>query len=220
MSDTIEPSRRRFWAVAGAAVLGLFLIGNLSETGDEGEQNPDVVTLFAAIDEDGDESEPASEPSDVVATSTAAPATATPDVATATPVPPTPTSTVVPSPTATAVPPTATPVPATSTPVPPTPTRVPPTAVPPTPVPPTPVPPTPVPPPPTPVPPPPTAVPQAAPPQAAQSCTPGYSPCIPPGPDVDCAGGSGDGPRYTGRVQVTGSDPYGLDRDGDGVGCD
>lgn len=55
----------------------------------------------------------------------------------------------------------------------------------------------------------------------AQSCTPGYSPCIPPGPDVDCAGGSGDGPRYvTGPVRVTGSDPYDLDGDGDGVGCE
>ena len=50
-------------------------------------------------------------------------------------------------------------------------------------------------------------------------CTPGYSPCIPPGPDVDCAGGSGNGPRYIqGPVQVTGSDPYHLDSDGDGVG--
>jgi hypothetical protein len=48
----------------------------------------------------------------------------------------------------------------------------------------------------------------------------GYSPCLPPGPDVDCAGGSGDGPRYVqGPVYVTGSDPYDLDRDGDGVGC-
>lgn len=53
------------------------------------------------------------------------------------------------------------------------------------------------------------------------SCTPGYNPCIPPGPDVDCAGGSGDGPRYIqGPVYVTGSDPYGLDSDGDGIGCE
>jgi hypothetical protein len=52
-------------------------------------------------------------------------------------------------------------------------------------------------------------------------CTPGYSPCIPPGPDVDCAGGSGNGPRFVqGPVQVTGSDPYQLDADGDGVGCE
>jgi hypothetical protein len=52
-------------------------------------------------------------------------------------------------------------------------------------------------------------------------CTPGYSPCIPPGPDVDCAGGSGNGPRYVqGPVQVTGSDRYHLDANGDGVGCE
>jgi resuscitation-promoting factor RpfB len=49
----------------------------------------------------------------------------------------------------------------------------------------------------------------------------GYSPCLPPGPDVDCTGGSGDGPRYVnGPVYVSGSDPYGLDSDGDGVGCE
>jgi hypothetical protein len=53
------------------------------------------------------------------------------------------------------------------------------------------------------------------------ACTPGYDPCIPPGPDVDCAGGSGNGPRYVeGPVRVTGNDPYGLDRDGDGIGCE
>ncbi|HJQ01302.1 MAG TPA: hypothetical protein VJ851_06870 [Jatrophihabitans sp.] len=62
--------------------------------------------------------------------------------------------------------------------------------------------------------------PVAAPVTPAQDCTPGYSPCIPPGPDVDCAGGSGDGPRYVqGPVYVTGSDPYGLDGDGNGIGC-
>ena len=45
-------------------------------------------------------------------------------------------------------------------------------------------------------------------------CTPGYSPCIPPGPNVDCQGGGGDGPRYVqGPVLVTGSDPYDLDSD-------
>jgi hypothetical protein len=49
----------------------------------------------------------------------------------------------------------------------------------------------------------------------------GYDPCIEPGDDVDCAGGSGDGPRYVdGPVSVSGADPYGLDTDGDGVGCE
>lgn len=51
-------------------------------------------------------------------------------------------------------------------------------------------------------------------------CTPGYDPCIPPGPDVDCAGGRGDGPRYVqGPVTVTGSDPYNLDGNHDGIAC-
>jgi hypothetical protein len=49
----------------------------------------------------------------------------------------------------------------------------------------------------------------------------GYDPCITPGDDVDCAGGSGNGPRYVdGPVTVSGADPYGLDTDGDGVGCE
>jgi hypothetical protein len=51
-------------------------------------------------------------------------------------------------------------------------------------------------------------------------CTPGYDPCIPPGPDVDCAGGSGNGPRYVeGPIYVTGDDPYGLDSNHDGIAC-
>jgi hypothetical protein len=49
----------------------------------------------------------------------------------------------------------------------------------------------------------------------------GYDPCLPPGPDVDCAGGSGNGPRYVnGPVYVSGDDPYGLDSDNDGVACE
>jgi hypothetical protein len=56
------------------------------------------------------------------------------------------------------------------------------------------------------------------------NCTPGYSPCLPEGPsDYDCYGGGGDGPAYTqsGVVyRVTGSDPYRLDSDGDGYGCE
>lgn len=53
------------------------------------------------------------------------------------------------------------------------------------------------------------------------NCTPGYSPCLPPAYDYDCAGGSGDGPKYAvGPIRVTGSDPYGLDSDGDGFGCE
>jgi beta-lactam-binding protein with PASTA domain len=52
------------------------------------------------------------------------------------------------------------------------------------------------------------------------NCTPGYTPCLPPAYDYDCRGGSGNGPEYTGPVRVTGSDPYDLDRDGDGKACE
>ncbi|WP_028060547.1 hypothetical protein [Candidatus Solirubrobacter pratensis] len=38
--------------------------------------------------------------------------------------------------------------------------------------------------------------------------------------DYDCEGGSGDGPKYTGPVEVVGDDPFGLDRDGDGYACE
>ncbi|WP_048876284.1 hypothetical protein [Saccharomonospora saliphila] len=52
-------------------------------------------------------------------------------------------------------------------------------------------------------------------------CDPNYSGCVPVASDVDCAGGSGNGPAYvSGPVRVTGSDIYGLDRDGDGIACD
>jgi hypothetical protein len=56
------------------------------------------------------------------------------------------------------------------------------------------------------------------------SCTPGYMPCIPNrASDVDCYGGSGNGPRYTraGVVyRVRGADRYGLDADNDHRGCE
>ncbi|MGH9112599.1 MAG: hypothetical protein ACRDZN_09955 [Acidimicrobiales bacterium] len=52
------------------------------------------------------------------------------------------------------------------------------------------------------------------------NCHPSYTPCVAPASDVDCAGGNGNGPAYTGPVQVVGPDEYGLDADGDGVGCE
>lgn len=53
------------------------------------------------------------------------------------------------------------------------------------------------------------------------ACTPGYSPCLAPAYDYDCAGGDGDGPSWTGFHIVTGFDPYGLDgNDNDGRGCE
>ena len=54
------------------------------------------------------------------------------------------------------------------------------------------------------------------------NCHPSYKgACLDPNAsDYDCQGGSGNGPLYTGRVEVVGPDDFGLDRDGDGVGCD
>jgi hypothetical protein len=55
----------------------------------------------------------------------------------------------------------------------------------------------------------------------AGNCDPNYSGCLDPSSsDYDCAGGSGNGPDYTGTVQVLGNDHYDLDRDHDGVGCE
>ncbi|ADB35816.1 G5 domain protein [Kribbella flavida DSM 17836] len=52
-------------------------------------------------------------------------------------------------------------------------------------------------------------------------CDPNYSGCVPIASDVDCSGGSGNGPEYVaGPVQVTGSDVYRLDADNDGIGCE
>jgi chaperonin cofactor prefoldin len=56
---------------------------------------------------------------------------------------------------------------------------------------------------------------------AQPDCHPSYTgACVPITSDVDCLGGSGDGPEYVGRVTVVGPDEYGLDADGDGVGCE
>jgi endonuclease YncB( thermonuclease family) len=50
--------------------------------------------------------------------------------------------------------------------------------------------------------------------QPDQNCAAGYTPCIPPyPPDLDCA-------DVGGPIYVTGSDPHGLDADGDGVACE
>ena len=57
-------------------------------------------------------------------------------------------------------------------------------------------------------------------PAADEGCHPSYSGCVPITSDVDCAGGSGDGPEYTDFVEVTGPDEYDLDSDGDGTACE
>lgn len=58
-------------------------------------------------------------------------------------------------------------------------------------------------------------------PERESSCHPSYSGCLNRyAGDYDCAGGSGNGPYYTGAVRVTGPDVFGLDRDGNGWGCE
>lgn len=61
-----------------------------------------------------------------------------------------------------------------------------------------------------------------APPQppSGGGCNPNYSGCVPNASDVDCIGGSGNGPAYTGYTTMIGVDVYGLDGDGDGQGCE
>jgi len=57
--------------------------------------------------------------------------------------------------------------------------------------------------------------------KSISSCHSGYSGCLKRNAgDYDCSGGSGNGPNYTGKVKVYGSDPFGLDRDKDGWGCE
>ena len=65
------------------------------------------------------------------------------------------------------------------------------------------------------------AAPEPAEPQV--QCDPSYPDvCIPVGAaDYDCAGGSGNGPNYiAGPIRVLPPDPHGLDRDGNGWGCE
>lgn len=47
-------------------------------------------------------------------------------------------------------------------------------------------------------------------------CQPGYSPCLPRVADLNCA----DIPASKKPIRVTGSDPYRLDGDGDGIACE
>ena len=64
---------------------------------------------------------------------------------------------------------------------------------------------------------------QAAPPPKPSNCDPAYpGVCLKDGiGDYDCAGGSGNGPNYVnGPITVRAPDPFGLDSDHDGVGCE
>lgn len=44
-------------------------------------------------------------------------------------------------------------------------------------------------------------------------CSPNYEPCIPIAPDLSCS-------EIQEKVRIIGNDPYGLDPDGDGFGCE
>jgi len=61
-----------------------------------------------------------------------------------------------------------------------------------------------------------TAPPTREPTQHPGGCEPGYTPCLPIVSDLDC----GDIDDSLKPIHVTGSDPYRLDGDGDGFGCD
>ncbi len=58
--------------------------------------------------------------------------------------------------------------------------------------------------------------------ETTSNCDPNYGgACVPIASDVDCAGGSGNGPAYVrGPVTIVGTDIYDLDRDHDGMGCE
>lgn len=50
--------------------------------------------------------------------------------------------------------------------------------------------------------------------ESSPECDSSYSGCVPPyPPDIDCG-------EISGPVAVYGSDPHGLDADGDGSGCE
>ncbi len=58
-------------------------------------------------------------------------------------------------------------------------------------------------------------------PKTGEGCDPNYEPCVPIASDVDCSSGNGNGPAYVkGPVRVIGVDIYGLDADGNGIGCE
>ena len=65
------------------------------------------------------------------------------------------------------------------------------------------------------------ATPSAVP--APSTCDPNYAgQCLKDGiGDYDCSGGTGNGPNYVyGTVRVVGGDPFRLDADSDGLGCE
>lgn len=62
----------------------------------------------------------------------------------------------------------------------------------------------------------PPPAPSAPPTPTSDGCAPGYSPCLPIVSDLDCA----DIADELKPIRVTGDDPYRLDGEGDGLGCE
>ena len=58
-------------------------------------------------------------------------------------------------------------------------------------------------------------------PEQSSGCDPNYPGCVPIASDVDCSGGSGNGPEYVeDPIEVIGTDKYRLDADHDGIACE
>lgn len=205
-APSITAGKRRWPKVLAVAVAVLVLIGLVSPGEDGARRRTETLgagaigSLTSSADADDADDADADADADAAEASTRSSVTTT----STSPAPPSTTTTV--TTTTTTIAPTTTTTPPTTTTTPP---RAATTTTPP--------------PPSTTTPPPPPSTLATSPSTTSPpDCTPGYSPCIPPGGDVDCAGGSGDGPRYVeGPVYVdhTSDDIYDLDRDGNGVGC-
>jgi hypothetical protein len=193
----------RRWQVA-AALGAVFLVSAVAGALNPPEDRREVVA-GAVAERDGDGAT-TTERATSTTTTTAAPRQTTTTVA------PRQTTTTVAARPASQSPPALSPAPTTTRPTPataaapPLPTAPPRTAPPPT------------------APPPTQPPPTQPPPTSGPSCHPEYTgACVPPhASDVDCGGGSGNGPEYVHEkdFQSIGSDPYGLDADGDGVACE
>jgi hypothetical protein len=190
------------WAWAAIGFLGVGAVGAATEDSNEGSLASGGPAATATV-----APSPTTTASTIAPTSTTRPPATTLAVSTTLASPTTVASTTNPSTTSptttTTVPPATTTVPrATTTAAPVTTTTRPP-------------------PPPPPPPPPTTTTVAVAPFIPSQECDPNYTGCVPIASDVDCAGGSGNGPAYVqGPVTVIGSDIYDLDRDNDGIGCE
>lgn len=190
----VKPSRRRVWIGVATAVLGLGVIGAISDQGGTSR----VVTRDATAPTEAPPPIPTAPPESTTTSSiapttvptTTAPTTTTTVATKVATTPPPPTTVATTTTTVAAEVESVAEFPSTTEPAPATTRR----SVPAT---------------------------TAAPAPTAGGCHPSYDPCVPIASDVDCAGGGGNGPEFVdGPVRVIGPDKYGLDRDNDGIGCE